>query len=328
MEPREIIKRTLDYDGPDRVGHTFGDSDLVGVECTPITHATDWEQLGDGTWRRTDEWGNTWRRLDRSSKGEVAKGVLESLDDIEKYEFPDYSRPEDYEVVKAAREKDPDKWIMGLMPGFAFNIARKLRKLDQYLMDIVTDREKVSAVHDRVDLVLEDMIKNYARAGADSVFFLEDWGTQQNLMINPKMWKEEFFPRYVKLCDLARTEGIRVSMHSCGKIASIIPWVMEAGVELLQFDQPDLYGIDNLREFQKMGKITFWCPVDIQTTLQTRDENVIREKARQMLDKLWRGEGGFVAGYYEDNESIGLDPKVQGWASDEFEKYGVKDNFR
>jgi uroporphyrinogen decarboxylase len=44
---------------------------------------------------------------------------------------------------------------------------------------------------------------------------------------------------------------------------------------------------------------------------------------REMLDKLWKGRGGFVAGYYGDNVAIGLDPKWQGGACDEFTKYGV-----
>ena len=327
MIPKEIVLRTLDFEGPERVAHTFGDSDLFGVECTAKTHATQWEKAEGEKWERVDEWGNIWQRLDPTSKGEVKKGVLEKLEDIKKYEFPDYSNPSDYSVVEKAAADHPEKWIMGLMPGFAFNIARKLRKLDYYMMDLVTEPQAVHEIHDRIDEVLVHMIRNYARAGADSVFFLEDWGTQQNLMINPKMWYEEFYPRYEKLCVVAKECGIRVFMHSCGNVSSIIPGIMKAGVELLQFDQPDLYGIDNLAHFHDNGKITFWCPVDIQVTLQTRDETIIREKAREMLDKLWKGRGGFIAGYYEDNRSIGLDPKVQEWASDEFAAYGEKKNF-
>ena len=43
-----------------------------------------------------------------------------------------------------------------------------------------------------------------------------------------------------------------------------------------------------------------------------------------MLDKLWRGRGGFIAGYYEDNASVGIDPKWQAYACDEFVKWGVR----
>ena len=111
-------------------------------------------------------------------------------------------------------------------------------------------------------------------------------------------------------------------MHSCGKITSIVPELIEAGVDVLQFDQPTLHGIDTLARFQESAKITFWCPVDVQKTLQTGDEQIIRAEACQMLDKLWKGRGGFIAGYYDDNVSIGLTPETQDWACDEFAKRG------
>jgi uroporphyrinogen decarboxylase len=116
-------------------------------------------------------------------------------------------------------------------------------------------------------------------------------------------------------------------MHSCGKIKAIVPGLMDAGIGVLQFDRPDLHGIDVLASHQKQGKITFWCPVDIQKTLQQRDEEVIRDKAREMLDKLWHGRGGFIAGFYGDNASIGLDPQWQECACDEFTKAGVSVNY-
>ena len=171
--------------------------------------------------------------------------------------------------------------------------------------------------------MIEDMIRNYAITGVDAVMFWEDWGTQQQTLVSPKVWKEEFFPRFKKLCGIAHDLGIKVFMHSCGKIEAIVPSLIEAGVDVLQLDQPDLHGIDRLAAHQDRGRITFWCPVDIQKTLQRRDEQLIRAKAREMLDKLWHGRGGFIAGYYDDNASIGLDPQWQGYACDEFSRSGI-----
>ena len=69
MDSKEIVRRTLDYEGPERVAHTFGEPDMIGVECTPKTHASEWKELEPGHWERVDEWGNVWQRLDRTSKG-------------------------------------------------------------------------------------------------------------------------------------------------------------------------------------------------------------------------------------------------------------------
>ncbi len=327
MTSREIVRHTLEYTGPERVARSFGDSDFRGAGCTVKTHATEWREVGGGRWERIDEWGNTWARLEATSKGEVVKGVLASMDDLHRYQFPDYSRREDYAVAVENRAKFADKWLIGGMPGFTFNIVRKMRKLDQYLVDLLLEPESMHAFHDRIDVLLVDMIRNYAAAGVDSVMFPEDWGTQTQTLVSPDLWREEFFPRFVKLCGQAHDLGIKVFMHSCGQIEAIVPGLMEAGIDLLQFDQPDLHGIDILAGHQARGKITFWCPVDIQKTLQQRDEQVIRAKVREMLDKHWRGRGGFIAGFYGDNVSIGLDLKWQEIACDEFAKVGLAANY-
>ena len=322
MTSREIIERTLSYQYPERVARSFGDSDFVLVNANVKTHATDWIQVGSGKWERTDEWGNVWQRVDGTSKGEVVRGVLSDVSEIAGYELLDYSRTEDYQCVIDARAEAPDKWLIGEMPGFTFNIARKMFKLEDYLAALMLERKQIKVLHDKIDVVLEQMIRTYAAAGADCIFFSEDWGTQTQLFIRPELWYEEFFGRFEKLCGIAHQCGIKVFMHSCGQIGAIVAGLMKAGVDVLQFDQLDLHGIDQLAKYQEEGRVTFWCPVDIQKTLQSRDETVIRSKAKEMLDKLWKGRGGFIAGYYADNASIGLEPKWQDYACQEFLESG------
>ncbi len=327
MNSREIVQRTLCYEKPPRVARSFWESDFIWTSHTAPTPQTDWQKVDERRWQRVDEWGNIWTRIDATSKGQVLKGVLDDLNDLDNHEFPDFSRPVDYQSVRNIRAEHPDKWIIGGLPGFAFNVARKLRKLDQYLMDLVAELEKIHCLHDRLDMLIEDMIRNYASAGADCIMFPEDWGTQTQLLINPEVWRQEFLPRFEKLCSIAHHCGIKVFMHSCGDNEAIVPGLIQAGVDLLQFDQPELHGIGVLASHQKLGKITFWCPVDIQKTLQSKSEQLIRAQARELLDKLWRGRGGFIAGYYPDNIAIGLEPKWQEFACDEFVRHGVRETY-
>lgn len=291
MTPREIVERTLNFRNPQRVACSFGDSDFVSVNNTVKTGDTD--------------------RIQIAGTSQIAG-----------YELPDYSRFEDYSTVVEARAKNKDKWLIGELPGFTFSIANKIFKPENYLAALILEKEQIKILHDKIDCALENMIRNYSKAGADCVMFYEDWGTQNQLLISPNLWYEEFFPRFVKLCGIAHQCGIRVFMHSCGKIAAVVPALIKAGIDVLQFDQPDLHGIDQLAEYQKQSKITFWCPVDIQNTLQMRDEKIIRAKAGEMLDKLWKGRGGFIAGYYTDNAAIGLEPKWQDIACQEFIAHG------
>lgn len=324
MNSREIVLRTLAYESPERVARSFYDGDFAWTSYDVATPATDWMEVGGGRWERMDEWGNVWARVDRFSKGEVVKGVLDSLEDADALTFPDFSNPADYAPARAARAAHPDRYLIGGMPGFAFNIARKLRRIDHYLLDLLENRSAIHALHDRIDALLETMIVQYAASGVDAVMFPEDWGTQSGLMIAPALWREEFFPRFLRLCALAKASGVAVWMHSCGQISAIVPDLMRAGIAVLQFDQPELHGLETLAAHQGRGKITFWCPVDIQQILPRRDPELIRARARAMLDLLWKGRGGFIAGYYGDNESLGLEPEWQEYACKEFLHRGLR----
>ncbi|UCH09994.1 MAG: hypothetical protein JSU61_12435 [Fidelibacterota bacterium] len=327
MTPRDIINQTLEFGSPPRVARSFHDSDMVSIRYRLSSRHRDWRRIREGYWERTDEWGNKWARLDATSRGQVVKGVLEDLDTLDAYQFPDYSQPESYQQVRNAREAQPDKWLIGELPGFTFGVAWRLLGLEQYMLNLLPRLAELRRLHDRIDALLMKMIARYAESGVDAVMIWEDWGTQDRLMIDPALWQKEFFPRFRTLCRHAHEHDIRVVMHSCGQVGDIIPGLIQAGIDVLQFDQPDLHGIDRLAILQQEYPVTYWCPVDIQAALQSQDEAIIRAKAREMLDKLWRGRGGFIAGYYDDNPSIGLDPEWQEYACDEFVRHGEQGNY-
>jgi hypothetical protein len=284
-------------------------------------YAPHWEDVGGGRQEYVDEWGNTWARIDAHSKGEVARGAIQDIDQVYDLPLPDLANPLNFAMAREVfADEANDKFRIGGLPGFPFNVARKMRRLDQFLMDLLLEQEKIVHLLRRIEDLLAGAIVQYARAGADAVMFPEDWGTQKGLMIRPELWRKVFKPGFQRLCAVAHDAGIKVFMHSCGKTTVIIPDLIEAGIDVLQFDQPQLHGLDNLACYH--GQITFWCPVDIQTTLQTEDAAAIEDDAREMIARLGGPEGGFIAGYYGGNEAIGLDPKWQDIACQAFVRYG------
>ncbi|MHB1296000.1 MAG: uroporphyrinogen decarboxylase family protein [Anaerolineae bacterium] len=324
MNSREIVQRTLAFAGPERVAASLPApywNDLVNTHYTLESYAPTWQEVGGGRQEYVDEWGNTWARLDATSKGEVVRGVLEDWADLERVPLPDLAHPANFQRVRAlCQDASETRFRIGGLPGFPFNLAHKMRRLDQFLADILLAPDQVARLLERIEALLAETIVQYARSGVDGVMFPEDWGTQNGLMIHPRTWRAVFKPGFVRLCAVAHAEGIKVLMHSCGKITDIIPDLIEAGIDVLQFDQPRLHGLDALARFQ--GRITFWCPVDIQTTLQSGDEQAIATEACALLDKLGGPLGGFIAGYYGDNASIGLDPRWQDVACHAFTAHG------
>jgi hypothetical protein len=323
---RQIVLDCLNHTGPERVPMTLPepyphDFSRGGMRL-PQKPEYEWRDTYGGRAERTDPWGNTWLRLGGISKGEVIKGGLENLDDLDNYEIPPIDDYAHYaEAEKVYRDPDNTGFRVGGLPGFAFNIARYLRKLDNFFMDLHLDRERIDILMDRLDDAHIGAIRCYAKAGADAVMIGEDWGTQTALFISPDMWRERFAPRFERLCGEVHAQGMKMLMHSCGKVTDIIPDLIACGVDCLQFDQPRLHGIDLLASYA--DRCSFWCPVDIQKTLPTEDPAAIEADAREMIEKIGGDNGGFIAGYYGDNAALGLDPEVQDIACRAFVKYGA-----
>lgn len=324
VNSREIVQRTLDYARPERLAASFPEpfwNDLAHTHYVLQGYQPEWRQVAANRQEYIDEWGNTWARVDATSKGEVARGALQSWDDLDNLQLPNLADPANFWEVEAFCEDGAEgRYRVGGLPGFPFNIARKIRRLDQFFMDLMLNPDQVRELLQRLENLLAAAIEQYARAGVDAIMFPEDWGTQDGLMIRPDTWRTFFKPGFEHLCDVAHQNGIKVFMHSCGKITVIILDLIEAGVDLLQFDQPTLHGIDILAQYH--GQITFWCPVDIQKTLQTKDADQIAQEARHLVEALGGPEGGFIAGYYQDNASIGLDPRWQNIACRAFMQCG------
>ncbi len=324
MTPRNIVKMSLDFAGPPRVPWGMGgqfpcDLRTVGRGRAKNSRSRGWEQKPDGTWDMIDDWGNTWGRLEDITKGEVTRGVIEDdWSQLDEYEFPQADDPSLYENTKDQTKQlhEEGYYVLG-SANWPFNAARYLRRMENFLADVALCPDKVRDLLDRVADVCEAEIIGMADAGVDGIMSGEDWGTQDRLLVSPKSFREIFKPIFKRLCDAAHSRGLPVWFHSCGYVKDVIGDWLEVGINVCQFDQPELHGIDFLAE-EFGGKMHFYGPVDIQSTLQTQDIPTIEAAAREYIDKLAAQGGGYIPGYYGSNEAIGLDPKYQEAASRAF----------
>jgi len=99
----------------------------------------------------------------------------------------------------------------------------------------------------------------------DGFSFMDDWGSQISLLINPKLWRQVFKPMYKDYCDLAHSKGKYVFFHSDGYIESIYPDLIELGVDAVN---SQLFCMDIEKLVDNYGdKITFWGEIDRQKIL-------------------------------------------------------------
>ncbi|NLP03538.1 MAG: hypothetical protein GX089_13665 [Fibrobacter sp.] len=322
MDSFEIVNRTLEFECPERIAHTFFPSDLVWGGVHADAPLDDWHRVSEREWQRVDQWGNLWSKSSNYSRGKIIKGGLQDLSHVKDFPFPDYGHPSRFLPIRKAFALTPDKWHIGMLTGSTFEIASSL--LDHYTLALFDDPLSLKTLHDHIDSLLKKEVEGFKDAGAQGIMIIEDLAETLQVPMGPSIWKEEFKPRLQSLCSFAHKLGLKMIMHSVQE-ASMVSELIDSGVDCIQLDCPRALGIDSMELLRDRYHVTFWCPVDISTTLKMRNEDIIRAEARELVEKLWKGEGGFIAGYYWDNISLGLDPEYQEYAVDEFKKWGRRD---
>lgn len=126
----------------------------------------------------------------------------------------------------------------------------------------------------------------------DGISFMDDWGTQRQLMINPKQWRKLFKPAYQKIIDLVHQAGKFFYFHSDGNIMEIISDLIEIGVDVLnpQFSCMDL---DELGR-KCGGKICISSDIDRQYILPRGSVEEVKRYVKRVIEILGSHNGGLI----------------------------------
>ncbi len=315
MTPREIILANIEHSGAPRCGMNFDNdrlNDFCGCwlpSCSGYTQKR-WTE-GDLEYY-DDEWGNIWVRMkDGCAKGEVHEPVLKDWGQLKDFNWPVYNLDHAIAHFRERFAQAGDLFKLAGIGGWIFDNARYLRKMEVYFMDMAMYPDELHELHRRVAAVYETKIHAAGKAGADGIMIGEDMGTQKGLLFSPDMWRDYFKDLYTRLFGIAHEYGMKVLMHSCGQNWAIVPDLLEAGVDVFQFDQPTVYDMPKLAALLREHKAALWSPVDIQKILPTGDRAIIEAGARDMC-KLF--EGGLICKNYPDLRGIGIDCKWDNWA--------------
>jgi len=306
MTPKQVVRRTIAFDGPDRLARCFPEpfgNDFAGAGMTP---SPDWRPYGDDyaeTTQRTDEWGAVWENIGVCKLGEVKQPALTDWADFDRLTIPDVHAPHRWESLAAQIAAAGDRYV--LAGGVSlYERAHFIRGLENTWIDIYAEPERLGGL---IDILVEmnlAAIGRFAAAGADGLIFCDDWGLQDRLMIPPDKWREIWKPAYAKVYAAAHDAGLQTFLHSCGYIVEILDDLIEAGLDVIQMDQQENMGLDSLGE-RFAGRIAFWCPVDIQTVMCRGTLDEIRRYCRRLVAALATDRGGFLPKWYSDPVGAG-----------------------
>jgi len=310
MTPRELVLRSLEFDGPARIPrqmwllpwatqHHGGwvrciekrfPNDLIGCPyfCRrPVPGRGDPYAVGTCV----DEWGCTFVNRQAGIIGEVKQPLVACWDDMEKVREPIEALTVDTGEV-AAFCRQTDRFVMAPCCPRPFERLQFLRGTENVMMDLASGAPGLGGLLDRIHRFYLKEVRLWCGTDVDGVMFMDDWGTQRALLISPAMWREAFKPLYRDYIDMIHAAGKKAFMHSDGWIVDIIEDLIELGLDALNA-QVFCMGLEPLG-VRFGGRIAFWGEIDRQHLLPNGSRAEVTQAVRQ-FNACFYHNGGLIA---------------------------------
>ena len=138
------------------------------------------------------------------------------------------------------------------------------------------------------------MRRTLAQVGdlVDILYFADDLGGQQNLLMSLKTYRKTIKPYHTRLFSLAHQLAPHASVmfHSDGAVFDVLPDLLDAGINVLEAVQTDTAGMDPLRLKTTFGDtLCFHGGISVQKLLPFSDP-----LCRNMVSIFGKG-GGYIA---------------------------------
>ena len=325
MTRKEVVKRAIHFQSPPYVPLMYYGTDRIAKSDAVMLGVQEMYGGEDG---RVTEWGFNWAETGMEFKlGVVKDPAITDWDQLASFVPLRADRPGRFDAAQEIMRQYPDKYYIADFILSGFTIMSFVRGFENFMMDMLVERENVDKLADIVFGAEEDLIRECAKAGFDAICLADDWGTQTSLLISRDLIQEIFMPRYKKQIDLAHSLGLDVIMHCCGHIIDIIGDFIDIGLDALNPGQPRLNGLDEMGD-RFRGKICFACPIGYQSTAIQGTVQDIYDEVRDYVDKLSTDKGGFMGFVASFNGiySLGAPEENARAVEKAFEKYcGCRD---
>jgi len=195
--------------------------------------------------------------------------------------------------------------------GFSlFERAWTLAGMENLLMAMVDDKPFAHRLLDRILEFNLRVIDNACRFPLDAMMFGDDWGQQRGLIMGPALWREFIKPRIRQMYGAVKAHGKKVFIHSCGKVDSIFPDLIECGLDVFNPFQPEVIDVFEVKK-QFGDSLSFFGGISTQRTLPFGTVDEVREEVQRLVEIVGDARGIPRTAAAEFFEVVGATVSVQ-----------------
>jgi len=286
----------LTYQAWEKVAEYLNDKDFVdkiGNHITTCYYDADPMPIPgmDGYFK--DDFGVVWNRNGADKDIGVVEKWLINEPDLSLYTFPEVPEARLRKRCEETLANAGDRFTCASIGFSFFERAWTLTGMEDLLGYMITDPDFVTELFDKITAFNKKVVDIYLEYDFDCIFFGDDWGQQQGLIMGPHLWRKFVKPSLAKIYGHAKAHGRFIGQHSCGDIEEVYPDLIEIGLDAHQTFQPEIFDIAKIKaEFG--DKLTFWGGISTQRLLPFETpENVVKESL-EIMKLLGKG-GGYIA---------------------------------
>ncbi len=243
-----------------------------------------------------DAWGCRFTNIQAGVEGEVRDPILTDACEWQTVHPPYETLPEDSSAARDIVNRHcagTSGYVRAACTVNPWERWQALRGAETAMTDVMDWDANRAALLRLIHDFFTTELELWVSTDVDAVSLQDDWGSQGQLLVPPRLWRELFKPLYRDYCDLAHSHGKAVFFHSDGNITEIYEDLIEVGVDALN-SQLFCMDLADLSQRAK-GRITFWGEIDRQHVLPSSDPQDGRDAVRHVANYLYDGSGGIIA---------------------------------
>ena len=228
-----------------------------------------------------------------------------SKEDLESYQgWPDMSDPSRIAHVRenAWRLAKENQFAIMATPWllFPFERAHAMQGMEPYLLNMAMDPDFARAMLEKIAAYCKQLMGLFLEELGDNVDIIkigDDLGTQNSLLISPKMYRDILKPVHADFISFIKSRTrAKILFHSCGDVAPLIPDFIDIGVDILNPIQTSTGSISDLPSLKKrFGKNMVFCGgIDSHRILPFGSVEEVRQEVRRVMQALGPGGGCMI----------------------------------
>ena len=228
-----------------------------------------------------------------------------TLAEIESYPWPDMDDPSRVVHVREQAKRLAEENLYAIIATpwllFPFERANALMGMENFLPQMVMNRDFAQALLSKITDLCKLLMGHFLNELGDNVDIIkigDDLGTQDSLMISPKMYREMLKPLhadYIKF--IKENTNAKIFFHTDGDVFDLVDDFIEIGVDILNPIQTSAGKMANLAGLKKRygGDLIFCGAIDTQNILPYGSPDQVRKEVRRVINTLGPSGGYMLA---------------------------------